>query len=452
MNCKVIVAVLVVATAGYASGTRLNKLGLLKCSACRVLANEILEKRRELLESEKQPVQVSHRLGNGKWDPHGDGGVKKVGYANSELMAIETTEGLCTGISGYKLRYDENGDRTFSKNAKLKEAEGYNKLDSDCAKKPNKMIEQACVEFMDEFDEEIHAIIRNSEIDDETFVKKICEETIETCRNLEYERKKEAANKAAYEERKVKRWERARQDGTGKTYQIAEFHFSMEGVEIDLTDVTATSESGEHPKGEGPENLIDKDPNTKCLDNARKSLLFNFANASAIIDAFTFTTANDFPDRDPVRWHLQISEESSGNTTWVNITSTIEPPFATPIERGVKLPWFTFDSVNVTGKILRFEPVFGGAKKVKKEKKKPKEELPPKKTKLSDLQPGRSTKDYLNDPTIPHFELSTHDEDGNPNALFEHVKKISKVLTDEELNVPDNVKDMEALEKEDEEL
>eukprot|EP01064_Diplonema_japonicum_P001530 TRINITY_DN1099_c1_g1_i1.p1 TRINITY_DN1099_c1_g1~~TRINITY_DN1099_c1_g1_i1.p1 ORF type:complete len:480 (+),score=101.48 TRINITY_DN1099_c1_g1_i1:90-1442(+) len=409
-------------------GGRLNKLGQLRCSACKVIAGEIMERKRSLLEKEKQPVQVSHRLGNGKWDPHGDGGVKKLSYANSELLSIEATEGICTGISGYKLRNTEEGHRVFSKNPSFSEAVSYNKQDADCVKKPNKVIEETCNEFLDDYDEEIHEMIRKP-FTDEEFAENFCR-IVETCRSPEFDLKQEDRNKAAFEDRRSRKWERTRLEGTAKSYQIADFHFAHEGVEMSSYDgVEATSESQDHPGTEGPANLMDKNPKTKCLDNGKKSFLFNFT-VDAVIDSFTFTTANDFPERDPVKWHLQVSVQTPQNEEGENTTVTWETlhnmstPYPTPTNRSVMLEWFSFPSLNVTNKVIKFTPVFGGVKKPKKKVKK-EDDTAPKKPKLGDLKPG---KDPNLPADMPHFKMPTHDEDGNPLPIYEHVEKLADAL------------------------
>lgn len=92
--------------------------------------------------------------------------------------------------------------------------------------------------------------------------------------------------------------------GTETGTQLAEFELLEGGVAV-VPDV-ALNPGGNPLAGEGPEMVIDGDLNTKWLDPNKSALEFEFDTAVSI-DGYRFSTANDFPDRDPVQWILEGS-------------------------------------------------------------------------------------------------------------------------------------------------
>ncbi len=97
--------------------------------------------------------------------------------------------------------------------------------------------------------------------------------------------------------------------------QLAEFVFLREGLALDTSGLTVTNPGGSNPNGEEPLRIIDGDPQTKWLDFNQQPLIFAFPDP-VMIDSYRLTTANDFPDRDPLRWTLEGSDDG---TNWVMI-------------------------------------------------------------------------------------------------------------------------------------
>ena len=92
-----------------------------------------------------------------------------------------------------------------------------------------------------------------------------------------------------------------------------------------------------------PSNAIDGDPSTKWVDTTSGSLIISLPDIS-FASAFTFTTADDKPWRDPVRWTLEGAILLEGESTnWILLYAS-KNDFLTPLERGKQLPWFSINN------------------------------------------------------------------------------------------------------------
>ena len=88
------------------------------------------------------------------------------------------------------------------------------------------------------------------------------------------------------------------------------------------TVVSVTPTSTNSPAGETAENAIDGDPSTKYLNFDRANAGFTIKLQSAqVLQGIKFTTANDFPDRDPSKYSLYGSNDGVNWTTIVNAAS-----------------------------------------------------------------------------------------------------------------------------------
>ena len=397
---------LILSTIVGVDSVRLSKYELHRCGVCMGMADEMWEKKNKLVSKERQPVKLSHRLGKGKWDHHGSGGVKKLDYETSELMAIEVVEGFCDGLpSDYKLRDDpDSGMRIISKNTTLTKSETYNKHEKDTF--DSKIVSSTCHEFIDEYDEEVHNLVRQKFDDIKDFGDSLCKKLFKSCTKLDSAIKKEKSSKKAWEKRRSEKWEKIRSEGTPSSIQVSEFHFANDGIELDLTTITFSteSESGDHPATEGPEKAVDNNPNTKWLDHQKRGFVIKFKELTSI-DAFSFTTANDNPERDPVRWVIEAhsnvettqsepqsdeNKETEATTTTTEDTPIEEATEPVPVpepewvpllnqttvvsvthDRMVRIPWQNFTSeVTTPYLVYRIRPLLGkNMKKVKKLKK-----------------------------------------------------------------------------------
>ena len=118
-----------------------------------------------------------------------------------------------------------------------------------------------------------------------------------------------------------------RDNVAANSIQLAEFNFSNGGVDLDMSGVTATNPGGRNPTNETPPLVVDANTATKWLDFNKGPLVLDFG-APVTVDAYTFTTANDAIERDPVSWTL---EGSTDGTNWTAIDS--QEDFPTPDTR-----------------------------------------------------------------------------------------------------------------------
>ncbi|MEN8773779.1 MAG: discoidin domain-containing protein [Akkermansiaceae bacterium] len=100
--------------------------------------------------------------------------------------------------------------------------------------------------------------------------------------------------------------------------QLSEFRFSNGGTSVVPSAVA--NPGGDSPAGEGAANIIDGNDFTKWLDFNRQPLVFDFGSPTAI-DAYSLTTGGDAPERDPVRWIIEGSDDGSSWTLVDNISS-----------------------------------------------------------------------------------------------------------------------------------
>ena len=125
--------------------------------------------------------------------------------------------------------------------------------------------------------------------------------------------------------------------GAAGLVQMGEFEF-YNGTSDDLLNlvpVVAVSNPGGSNSGENPgnpaetvANLTDGDYATKWLDNNNQPVIFDFGS-SVPFDRYLYVTGNDAPDRDPVNWTL---EGSNDGTNW-ELIENVNFPYPTPVER-----------------------------------------------------------------------------------------------------------------------
>lgn len=92
-----------------------------------------------------------------------------------------------------------------------------------------------------------------------------------------------------------------------------------------MAGVAVTNPGGNNPAAEGAIRAIDLNTATKWLDFNKGALVFAFP-APVTIDSYTFATANDSPERDPVSWRLESSQDGS---SWTRIDEVNDHPTAT---------------------------------------------------------------------------------------------------------------------------
>jgi hypothetical protein len=99
--------------------------------------------------------------------------------------------------------------------------------------------------------------------------------------------------------------------------QLSEIEIRFEGNALPVT--TVTNPGGNNPGAEGPGNVADGNTATKWLDFNTQPIILDFG-APTLADSYSFATANDAPERDPISWTLSGSNDL---TTWEVIDSQV---------------------------------------------------------------------------------------------------------------------------------
>lgn len=97
--------------------------------------------------------------------------------------------------------------------------------------------------------------------------------------------------------------------------------------------LTVSRDNGGGPNAnEGSLKVVDGDPNTKFFQSGFSGdLVLKYElNTPAVAGAYTITSANDSPDRDPKGWTLQGSEDG---IRWINLHSKSNEVFAKRFQR-----------------------------------------------------------------------------------------------------------------------
>eukprot|EP01062_Namystynia_karyoxenos_P005964 TRINITY_DN12073_c0_g1_i1.p1 TRINITY_DN12073_c0_g1~~TRINITY_DN12073_c0_g1_i1.p1 ORF type:complete len:994 (+),score=195.18 TRINITY_DN12073_c0_g1_i1:79-3060(+) len=121
---------------------------------------------------------------------------------------------------------------------------------------------------------------------------------------------------------------------------------------IDMSAANATNPGGNNPIGEGPEHVLDASNETKWLDFNREPLVMRFPSAVSP-DSFTFTTASDSPDRDPIRWGLDASDNG---VQWTEVSKQ-EVDYPVQLARSLQSAHFPIAPPGVGHRWWRFRPL-----------------------------------------------------------------------------------------------
>lgn len=124
--------------------------------------------------------------------------------------------------------------------------------------------------------------------------------------------------------------------GSTNFIQLSELIVGLDSSRVDYTGAVASNPGGSSPGSEGPAQAIDNNVNTKWLDVNIKSLIITFPSQK-ISNMYTFTTANDVKERDPISW---VFYGSNDGTTWTIIDT--QTNYATTDVRFTQLEWFQY--------------------------------------------------------------------------------------------------------------
>lgn len=134
------------------------------------------------------------------------------------------------------------------------------------------------------------------------------------------------------------------------------------------------------PRGEEYTNLIDNQTNTKYLTFHPSAWLQYQAPSPYVVKSYTITSANDHPERDPLNWTLQ---GSNNGTTWTTLDSRTNQDFPRrfqtrtfTFENSTSYTHYRFNMTNNNGSTLQLAEVelFGNlATQLTSENAKPKD-------------------------------------------------------------------------------
>ena len=140
------------------------------------------------------------------------------------------------------------------------------------------------------------------------------------------------------------RWVITERAGAANSVQASELTLTNEGSVVS-TGGTYTNPGGDNPGSETPGAAFDGRTATKWLDlnfsaddlgtDGRSELRIQFP-APRTFDEYSWSTANDFPDRDPVTWTLEVSDDGE---SWVVVD--LQQQYAATADRQVLVGPFT---------------------------------------------------------------------------------------------------------------
>lgn len=147
----------------------------------------------------------------------------------------------------------------------------------------------------------------------------------------------------------------ANRGGNAGIMQLSEWQFfDSSGGAIPTAGVTVTADNADTPGGEAPPNAFDGDLSNKWLDFnfTDTNLIFDFGSA-VTIDAYNYITGNDGPERDPVAWRIEGSDDPLLGWTTLDDVEGFLPSSS---RNGPASPTNFILPAELPPKILFFEP------------------------------------------------------------------------------------------------
>ncbi|MBB5350202.1 hypothetical protein HNR46_000426 [Haloferula luteola] len=110
-------------------------------------------------------------------------------------------------------------------------------------------------------------------------------------------------------------------DAAADFVQLSEFEFYDE-LGFLVVPVAVTNPGGVNPvPEEGPESLLDGDPTTKWVDDAKAPVVFDFGSVAPGVTEYAMGTAGNLPGWDPVRYYMEGSADGESWTLIENMTA-----------------------------------------------------------------------------------------------------------------------------------
>lgn len=121
------------------------------------------------------------------------------------------------------------------------------------------------------------------------------------------------------------RWTITSTKDVSEATQVSELYLTLNDQQFTFgVGATCSNPDGSNPSGEEPEYLIDDNITTKWTD-----LSFSANGQSVIVinnqvpinfDGYKYYTGNDFPERDPISWTLEISDDGD---IWTTVSEVV---------------------------------------------------------------------------------------------------------------------------------
>jgi len=130
--------------------------------------------------------------------------------------------------------------------------------------------------------------------------------------------------------------------------QIADILFFRDGRQLSCSGCKAENLEGKHNSKKGPEKAIDGESKTKWKDKNKKALVVTFPGPVQV-DSYSFTTANNNIQNDPVQWTLEGTRDG---VTWEMLHKQTKD-FPTPTDRNEKI----MPPFSIGYRYYRFKPL-----------------------------------------------------------------------------------------------
>mmetsp|Transcript_45204 Transcript_45204/g.105393 ORF Transcript_45204/g.105393 Transcript_45204/m.105393 type:complete len:608 (+) Transcript_45204:20-1843(+) len=127
-------------------------------------------------------------------------------------------------------------------------------------------------------------------------------------------------------------------------HAVAELYFRNCGADVDVSSATASNPGGAW-ESNGPGNAIDQASETKWRDLNRQPLVIQWADLTPV-DSYSYVTAADCSDNDPIAFELHGSQDGSYWEFLDSRVMTVAPPAST--WRPAQTEWFTFKNCTPT--------------------------------------------------------------------------------------------------------
>jgi len=150
------------------------------------------------------------------------------------------------------------------------------------------------------------------------------------------------------------RWTITGVKGNVSTTQVSELYLTLNGQQLSFNGLVATANpDGTNPSGEVSAKLVDDNILTKWTDTAfsanGQSVMIIDNQVPINFDGYKYYTGNDFPERDPISWTLEVSDDG---ITWTTVSEVVDATITD--NRKAPTGIFTVDPIQDFGGSISF--------------------------------------------------------------------------------------------------